>query len=279
MTAASAAPENAPELPASGSSFYLGMRILPKAEREAMYAIYGFCRDVDDIADSPGPREGRIEALNGWRDDIEALYRGEVRRNTAALAPHIQPFRLQKQSFHDVIDGMEMDVVDTIRAPDWETLDLYCDRVASAVGRLSARVFGLPDAEADLLAFHLGRALQLTNILRDIDEDAEIGRLYLPREALGRVGIVSHDPATVLAHSRLGEACLEVAERARTHYAEADKVMSRQPRRLVRAPRMMEAAYSSVLKRTMKRGFAAPRKRVSTGKLRLIGALIRYGFA
>ena len=276
---AAATTENAPALPASGSSFYLGMRILPKAQREAMYAIYGFCRDVDDIADSPGPREGRIEALNGWRDDIEALYRGEVRPNTAALAPHVRPFRLQKQSFHDVIDGMEMDVVDTVRAPDWETLDLYCDRVASAVGRLSARVFGLGDADADRLAHHLGRALQLTNILRDIDEDAEIGRLYLPREGLERAGIDARDPAGVLAHPGLPKVCAEVAERARSHYRDADEVMSRQPRRLVRAPRMMEAAYRSVLERTMARGFAPPRARVSTGKLRVLAALIRYGIA
>jgi phytoene synthase len=255
------------------------MRILPKAEREAMYAIYGFCRVVDDIADSPGPREGRIEALDRWRDDIEALYRAEVRPATFALAPHIQPFGLEKQSFQDVIDGMEMDVVETIQAPDWAKLDLYCDRVASAVGRLSARVFGLSHDEADLLAFHLGRALQLTNILRDLDEDAEIGRLYLPREALERVGIRTREPAAVLAQSRLGEACQEVAQRARMHYREADTVMSRQPRRVVRAPRMMEAAYRSVLERTMKRGFAPPRKRVSTGKLRLIGALFRHGLA
>ncbi len=279
MTAAATSVETDSALPAAGSSFYLGMRILPKAERDAMYAIYGFCRVVDDIADSPGPRDGRIEALDRWRGDIDALFRGEVRPATAAVAPHIQPFGLEKQSFHDVIDGMEMDVVETIQAPDWAKLDLYCDRVASAVGRLSARVFGLAQADADLLAYNLGRALQLTNILRDLDEDAEIGRLYLPHEALERVGIRARDPATILAHPRLGEACREVAERARMHYGEADNVMSRQHRRVVRAPRMMEAAYRSVLERTMARGFAPPRKRVSTGKLRLIGALIRHGLA
>ncbi|MDB5557227.1 MAG: hpnD [Enterovirga sp.] len=274
-----AAAETAPALQASGSSFYLGMRILPKGQRDAMYAIYAFCREVDDIADSPGPREGRIEALNAWRADIEALYRGEVRPRTAALAPHVAPFRLPKQSFVDMIDGMEMDVLDTIRAPDWHTLDLYCDRVASSVGRLSARIFGLTDGEADQLAHHLGRALQLTNILRDIDEDAEIGRLYLPREGLERAGIGSRDPTPVLADANLAKVCAEVAERARRHYAEADSVMSRQPRRLVRAPRIMAAAYRSVLERTMKRGFAPPRARVSTGKLRVLAAVLRYGFA
>ena len=265
--------------PAAGSSFYLGMRILPPAEREAMYAIYAFCRAVDDIADSPGPETDRVGELEAWRQDVDALYRGDVRPRTAALAPFIGRFGLERQSFHDVIDGMEMDVRADIQAPDWATLDLYCDRVASAVGRLSARVFGLEAAEADVLAHHLGRALQLTNILRDLDEDAAIRRLYLPREPLERIGLTRFDPAAVLEHPKLTEVCLEVADRARHHYDEADRVMKRQPRRVVRAPRLMEAAYRSVLDGLARRGFAAPRARVGKSKLRILGALIRYGFA
>ena len=267
------------DLPAAGSSFYLGMRILPRAEREAMFAIYAFCRVVDDIADSPGPRQGRRAALLAWRADIDALFRGEVRPSTAMLAPHIVPFGLVRDAFHDVIDGMEMDVAADIQAPSWSVLDLYCDRVASAVGRLSARVFGLRPAEADLLAHHLGRALQLTNILRDLDEDAAIHRLYLPREELQKVGMSDLTPHAVLAHPRLGEPCLEVARRAAAFYEEADRVMSRQRRRAVRAPRLMEAAYRSMLDRLVRRGFAAPRARVGKDKLKIIAAVIRYGLA
>ncbi len=107
----------------------------------------------------------------------------------------MRDFGLRREDFLAVIDGMEMDVVDDIRAPDFATLDLYCDRVASAVGRLSVRVFGMEEQDGIALAHHLGRALQLTNILRDLDEDAAIGRLYLPREALREAGITATDPA------------------------------------------------------------------------------------
>ena len=115
---------------------------------------------------------------------------------------------------------MEMDVPQDIRAPDLATLDLYCDRVASAVGRLSVRVFGLPEADGIQLAHHLGRALQLTNILRDVDEDAGLGRLYLPRESLLLAGITSDDPARVIAERTLPKVCLPLAERAQNAFPE-----------------------------------------------------------
>ena len=268
-----------PAQAASGSSFYLGMRILPKREREAMYAVYAFCRQVDDIADEGGSRPERQAGLARWREDIDALFAGEARPATRALAPHVEPFRLRRQDFLDMIDGMEMDAAADIRAPDWATLDLYCDRVASSVGRMSGRIFGLPDRAADGLAHHLGRALQLTNILRDIDEDAAIGRLYLPREELEAAGMRDLAPAAVLADLGLDRACSAVADRARRHFDEAAAIMAGQPRRAVRAPRLMEAAYRSVLDRLVRRGFAPPRRPVRTGKLRLIGALLRHAVA
>ncbi|MGB3272400.1 MAG: squalene/phytoene synthase family protein, partial [Xanthobacteraceae bacterium] len=180
---------------ASGSSFYAAMRILPRAQREAMFQIYSFCRAVDDIADSDLPRDQRRVALAQWRADIDALYRGEPPAHLAAYAASLETFGLKREDFLAIIDGMEMDAAADIRAPDEATLDLYCDRVASAVGRLSVRVFGLPEEDGRALAHQLGRALQLTNILRDIDEDAAIGRLYLPRERLAAAGIAGDDPA------------------------------------------------------------------------------------
>ena len=173
---------------ASGSSFYAAMRILPREQREAMFQIYSFCRQVDDIADSDGPRPERLAALQQWRDDIEALYKGDPPPRIRDYVASVQRFDLKQQDFLAIVDGMEMDVPQDMRGPDLATLDLYCDRVASAVGRLSVRVFGLGEADGILLAYHLGRALQLTNILRDLDEDAAIGRLYLPREALVEAG-------------------------------------------------------------------------------------------
>src|SRR5881394_923866 len=180
---------------ASGSSFYTAMRILPRAQRDAMFEIYSFCRRVDDIADSDGPRLERLAELDAWRAEINALYAGTIGPKVAGLAQPVRDFDLAREDFLTLIDGMEMDTLDDIRAPSFATLDLYCDRVASAVGRLSVRVFGLEREAGRLLAHHLGRALQLTNILRDLDEDAAVGRLYLPREALERAGIDTIEPA------------------------------------------------------------------------------------
>jgi phytoene/squalene synthetase len=148
---------------ASGSNFYLAMRILPKAQREGMYQIYSFCRLVDDIADGGAPRPVRIEQLEQWRRDIDVLYAGRPPDHLKALAASVQQFGMRKDDFIAVIDGMEMDAREDIRAPDFATLDLYCDRVASAVGRLSVRVFGMQEDAGRKLAHHLGRANQFAN--------------------------------------------------------------------------------------------------------------------
>lgn len=261
---------------ASGSSFYAAMRILPATQRQAMFQIYSFCRKVDDIADSDGPRPERLAALQQWRDDIDALYRGNPPPHLADYVPTIRKFDLQREDFIAVIDGMEMDVPQDIRAPDMATLDLYCDRVASAVGRLSVNVFGMPREDGVLLAHHLGRALQLTNILRDIDEDAALGRLYLPREALFHAGITSNDPAKVVADRALPKVCLPLAERAKMHFAKADEVMARSRRRAVRAPRIMGKYYRTILDLLLKRGFAAPRDPVRVSKITKLGIVFRY---
>ena len=263
---------------ASGSSFYTAMRIMPKAQREAMYEIYSFCRKVDDIADSPGPRDKRIEQLKLWRSDIDAIYSGSGVTRSRSLVRAVKEFGLRREDFQAVIDGMEMDVHADIRAPDWATLDAYCDRVASAVGRLCVRVFGMEEKPGIILAYHLGRALQLTNILRDIDEDAAIGRLYLPREALQAAGILSNDPAYVMAHPNIGQACEQVVARAREHFAEAERVMGKCARKTVRAPRIMGVAYKAILTQLIKRGWAAPRAPVKVSKPRLILAILRYAF-
>jgi phytoene synthase len=254
------------------------MRIMPRAQRDAMYEIYSFCRRVDDIADAPGPRDQRLEQLKLWRADIDALYHGSAVSRARSLGPPIKAFGLRREDFQAVIDGMEMDVVADIRAPDWAKLDAYCDRVASAVGRLSVRIFGMDEKAGIALAYHLGRALQLTNILRDIDEDAAIGRLYLPREALQQANILSTDPQQVTAHPRLAQACAPVVARAREHFAEADRIMKKCRRRSVRAPRIMGAAYRAILEKLVARGFDAPRAPVKVSKPRLILTILRYAF-
>jgi phytoene synthase len=263
---------------ASGSSFYAAMRILPQEQREAMFQIYSFCRQVDDIADSDGPREQRLAALQQWREDIDALYQGQPPERLRDYVTSVKEFGLEREDFLAIVDGMEMDVPRDIRAPDLATLDLYCDRVASAVGRLSVKVFGLPKEDGILLAHHLGRALQLTNILRDIDEDAGIGRLYLPKEGLAQAGINSTDPLVVAADPALPKVCAPLVERARNHFAQADEIMARNSRRAVRAPRIMSKYYGSILALLVARGFANPRTPVRLNKAARIAILLRYGF-
>ena len=262
---------------ASGSSFYMAMRILPKTQRDAMFAIYSFCRQVDDIADDAAPRETRHVALAAWRADIEALYAGTATARTADLVGPVKAYGLDKADFLAVIDGMETDVTADVRAPTWLELDRYCDRVASAVGRLSVRVFGLQGKSGHGLAHHLGRALQLTNILRDLDEDAAVGRLYLPQEALAGAGIEARDPATVLLSPALGRACAPLVTAARDHFESADAIMARAPRRAVRAPRIMGAVYRLILEHTAARGFAPPRARVRLPRARILWIIMRYG--
>ena len=261
---------------AGGSSFYLAMRILGREKRAAMFEIYSFCREVDDIADEDRPRPRRVELLSVWRKDIEALYSGSVPSGLENLAEAISRFGLRKDDFLAVIDGVEMDARGDIRAPALSELDLYCDRVACAVGRLSVRVFGMDDSDGRALAHHLGRALQLTNILRDIDEDADVGRLYLPKEALALAGIEGNDPKTVAADLRLGTACAYIVERARGHFTKADEIMSSSPRRVVRAPKIMGAVYRQMFEGMVSRGWALPRTRVRVNKTYLLWVALRH---
>ena len=258
---------------AAGSSFYAAMRILPSAQREAMFEIYSFCRQVDDIADSDGPRDGRLAALRQWRTDLDDLYAGLAPARLRALAKTVTEFSLDKADFLAVVDGMEMDVISTIVAPDLKTLDLYCDRVASAVGRLSVKIFGMGHDDGIALSHHLGRALQLTNILRDIDEDADIGRVYLPRETLAEAGVSPMTPETVRA-SVLDVACAPLVAQAQEHFRVSNVIMKRYPRGVVIAPKIMAQAYGAILEKLIARGFGTPRPRVRVSKVRLIGLLL-----
>jgi squalene synthase HpnD len=276
MTLETAAADTNYGTAASGSSFYAAMRILPREQRDAMFLIYSFCRQVDDIADSDGPRPERLAALQQWRDDIDALYQGRPPARLADYVAAVKTYDLKREDFLAVVDGMEMDVPQDIRAPDFATLDLYCDRVASAVGRLSVRVFGLPTDDGILLAHHLGRALQLTNILRDIDEDATLGRLYLPREGLLEAGITETDPVKVAADPRLPKVCAPLIALAREHFEKSDAVMTRYPRRLVRAPRIMSKYYGAILQLLIARGFSPPRASVRVSKVTRLAIILRY---
>lgn len=262
---------------ASGTSFYRGMRILPPDQRHAMYAIYAFCRIVDDIADDDSDFATKLPRLVAWRERVAGLFHGRADGPvTRSLVAAVDRFTLREEDFIAVIDGMQMDAESVIVAPDLATLDLYCDRVAAAVGRLSVRVFGDASPAADRVAYALGRALQLTNILRDLAEDSERGRLYLPREYLDEAG-VPHDPQTALAAPGLDVVCARVATLAHGYFREAESAMAACDRRAMRPARLMGATYAAILQRLVHRGWRHPEHRVNLPKWIKLWLAVRFG--
>ncbi len=247
----------------SGSSFLWGMRILPPYRRDAMYAIYAFCREVDDAADEPDTPENKLAKLAGWRREIARLYAGSPLDPVArALQGPVAEFSLPAEEFLAVIEGMEMDVRSTIVAPSFEVFTLYCRRVAGAVGMLSIRVFGDTSAAAQELAVVQGEALQIVNVLRDVAEDAERGRLYLPGVLLAKHGMAGLEPKAVVDHPGLAAACAELADMARSRFARAHELLARCDRRRLRPARLMLETYGRILARLEARGWDRPREAV-----------------
>jgi squalene synthase HpnD len=263
---------------AAGTSFYWAMRLLPRDRRNGMYAIYAFCREVDDIADGDRPVEHKLAALAAWHKEIEALYERRPRHLVArALSDVVRCYALRKEDFLGILAGMEMDARTDIRAPEMATLDLYCSRVASAVGHLSVHIFGDSSDAAHSVAEALGRALQLTNILRDLAEDAARRRLYLPREILDRHGIPGADPPAVLRHPALPAACRDLAEIAEGHFREADRAMAACSRRAMRPAAVMAAMYRATLAALQRSGWRDPAERISVSNSLKLWLVLRHG--
>lgn len=259
------------------TSFFWAMRLLPAARREAMFAIYAFCREVDDIADDPLPIEEKRRRLAEWRREIERLYAGKPEWPTSrALLGPVQAYGLAQEDFIALIDGMEMDA-NGFSAPPLAELELYCDRVASAVGRLSVRAFGAAEPQARDVALHLGQALQLTNILRDLKEDAQRGRLYLPAEWLEEAGIQERDPHEVLAHPNLARVCDRIAAKAEERFASARRAIAQCAPGPMRPAVVMMHVYHGILIALRRRGWKALDRRVGLSKPAKLWIALRYG--
>jgi phytoene synthase len=253
------------------------MRILPAAQRDAMFEIYRFCRQVDDIADSSGPRPMRVAQLAGWRDEINDLYEGRIGAKVQGLLGPMRQFGLKREDFLTVIDGMEMDARDGLVAPSMAELRFYCSRVAGAVGLLSVRIFGAPRESGRRLADALGEAVQLTNVLRDVAEDAELGRLYLPRELLDKHGVPTDSLAAALRHPRLSAVCDELADLAEQRFVAASAELETMPRRALRPARLILVVYRRLLARLRQRGFARLDEPVKLSKAEKLWLILRHG--
>lgn len=239
----------------ASSSFYWAMRSLPLERRRAIFAVYAFCREVDDIADDEDlPLDTRRHMLQDWREQIAVLYEGKPGGPiTRALLRPLEEFELEQQDFLDVIDGMEMDAAQAIVAPKWQFLLVYCDRVACAVGRLCVKIFGEPTENGKAVATALGTALQLTNILRDVHEDADRSRVYLPEEVLEVHGITTRNPSEIVTHPNLLAAWHDVAEQAGQAFGEAERAIARCDKAKMRPARIMMEVYRRNFERMMGR--------------------------
>lgn len=233
---------------ASGSSFYYSFLFLPKPRREAITALYAFCREVDDIADECTDFQVARTKLNWWRAEIDNLYQGQPQHPvTKALAPAVAAYDLSAEHFHEIIDGMEMDL-EYNRYQDFKQLQLYCYRVASVVGLLSASIFGYRNRDTLKYAHDLGMAFQLTNIIRDVGEDARRNRIYLPLDELARFGVLEDD----ILHSRESEQVRQLLEfqieRAEGFYDRALNALPSEDRKQQRTGLIMTAIYRTLLR-------------------------------
>lgn len=236
------------------SSFYWAMRMMPAERRQAMYRLYGFCRAVDDIADGPLAPLDKRARLQSWRDDVAALAenRGAATSTTtdaeALLAPLLARYPVEIADLLAIIDGCIMDVDEPAHAPEADRLMTYCDRVAGAVGRASLPILGVDRDKGRPFADALGRALQLTNILRDLREDAARGRIYLPRDLLDKAGIDPTLPASaIIDHPSLPLAAHLLAQEAEAAYLQALALMPRDAKARLRPALVMLGVYRSLL--------------------------------
>jgi phytoene synthase len=260
------------------SSFFWAMQLLPYQRREAMYALYSFCREADDIADGDATRALKSILLSDWRTEIAMLYAGRPQHVvTRALSEAVHLYGLKCRDFLAIIDGMEMDAQADIRAPTLIDLDLYCERVAVAVGRLSVRIFGEETPAGEGVAAELGRALQLTNILRDLAEDAARHRLYLPREVLRAHGIYATTPSWVLAQPTLPDVCRDVTMLAEKHYSAAMEAIAACPRGAMRPAAVMLHIYHALLQELVARGWRHLDEPVRLPAWRKLALLFRHG--
>ena len=266
---------------ASGSSFYWAMRALPEARRDAIFAVYAFCRDVDDIADGDADVDDPKAALEEWRHEVGRIYEGHPSGAVSrTLAAAVHDYGLQKNDLLAVIDGMEMDASGPIRGPSMAELERYCDRVACAVGRLCVPIFGEPGEAGARVADKLGLALQLTNILRDLEEDADMGRLYLPAELLDAHGIATREPREAIAHPRLKLVCRDLAEKAHQAYTESETAIAQCSRAAMRPAIIMMMVYRKVLDKLIAEDWVDVPRRTPESKLaRLRGKAAKLGLA
>lgn len=263
---------------AARSSFFWPMRLLPRDRRHALYAIYACCRALDDIADGDAPAAERMAALAEWEHEINAAFTGTPATPVGrVLQDAARRHGLDKDALVQVIRGMEMDIDGRMVAPSLPVLTLYCQRVAGAVGLLIVAALDSDTSASRAFAMALGEAMQLTNILRDLEEDAARGRLYLPREILEEAGITDTDPRHLLAQPGLADACARIIRLADARYEEAERLLLTCDRRRLRLAVILMAIYRHLLDDLRRAGW--PRRERARVRARSLARAVIAAFA
>jgi 15-cis-phytoene synthase len=253
---------------ASGSSFYYAFLFLPPERRRAITALYAFCREVDDVVDETQDMHVAATKLAWWRTEVASMAAGEARHPvTKALAPFQAQFAISKERLNEIIDGMEMDLTQT-RYLDWPALERYCYHVASVVGLLAASIFGYRDPRTLEYARNLGIAFQLTNIIRDVGEDARKNRIYLPMDDMKRFEVPASDILQSKENENIKKLLAFEAERAKEHYAKAFAALPAEDRRAQRPGLIMAAIYRTLLDEIESDGFRVLAQKTSLTPLR-----------
>jgi len=252
----------------SGSSFYYSFKFLSHDRRRAITALYAFCREVDDIVDECSDENVARTTLNWWRGQVGEIYNGKPQHPVAlALAPIVKPFNISQEYLLEIIDGMEMDLSQH-RYPDFKSLQLYCYRVASVVGLLSAEIFGYSDRNTLKYAHDLGIAFQLTNIIRDVGEDARRGRIYLPLDEIMQFGVDTHDILNGHETGAFQKLMSFQVERAQRFYNQALSELPATDRKPQLTGLIMAAIYRTTLEEVVFSGCHVLTERVSLPPLR-----------
>ena len=264
----------------SGTSFFWSMRLLPKAKREAMYTLYAFCRHIDDIVDGNADIKDKIELLNAWREEIDNIYDKKVPATEIGrkIYKNCMRFKLPKRDFVNLIDSISMDIPYPVQAPSMKNLYKYCHGVAGVPGSLSLRIFGCNDEQKiKELSTTLGNALQITNILRDVKEDAMSERLYIPKEILKKANITTYNPHSVIIDNNLSIAREELAKIATAEFKKSYELMADMDKKVVRPVKMIAGIYKKYFDIMEQRGWeiVSPRPKISKAE-KLAVALKAY---
>jgi len=253
---------------ASGSSFYYSFLFLPAERRRAITALYAFCREVDDVVDEGLDPQVAATKLAWWRHELDNLFAGNPQHPVSkALAPFLEKFSISRKNLGEIIDGMEMDLRQT-RYLDWPGLERYCYHVAGVVGLLAAGIFGYRDPKTLDYARNLGIAFQLTNIIRDVGEDARKNRIYLPIDEMQRFGVPAADILNARETPEFRKLLAFETQRAKDFYAQAFAALPAEDRKTQRAGLIMAAIYRTLLDEIERDGFAVLKQRISLTPLR-----------